>query len=442
MSVKVNLKHSNIEESLVKDLRNKAASLFESMWEDAIPGDQGDPSLHYTGWLDYPVRIEEEEIRKIEDMAKEIKSRSSYLLVIGTGGSYMGARAVTDLIAGEDQTKLLFLGYDINERHILEVLKTLEGKDYSLCVVSKSGGTMEPMVSFSIMMEDLKARYGEEEAFERTYVITENKDSLLHDYARETNCHILYVPENIGGRYSVFTAVGLLPMAVHGADIREFVNGAKALASRDAFDGEGLDYAITRLLLGGYGHGTMEDAADAFDDAWNSRCGKSMEVFEVYDTYAEYFGNWLLQLFGESEGKEGKGIFPTLLLFNRDLHSIGQFLQEGRRDFFETMILFGDRPNACSMAVPDTPLASDLAGLTLGRINRSVEEGVIAAHSKAGVPLITIGIEEISPRSIGGLMYYFMVQSAVSALLMGLNPFNQPGVEKYKREIRNLILSE
>ena len=426
MSIKVNLTHSGVDSSLVSNLRDEAWERFSSLWEGLNPGDEGDPSLAYTEWLDYPNQITEEYIQEMENIANDIRKKSDYLLVIGVGGSYMGTRAIAELIPTCNKTELLFLGFDFNERHLKEVFKKIEGKDFSLCVISKSGGTMEPMVTFSLALEKLTEKYGEEEAFSRTYVITEDTSNNLNNYSKEKGCHTIYIPEKIGGRYSIFTAVGLLPLAVHGIDLREFVEGAKQLANKDAFAGDVLDYAITRLILGGF-FGDNQDK-------------KVLEIFEVYDSYAEYFCNWLKQLFGESEGKEGKGVYPTFLLFNRDLHSIGQFLQDGSKIFFETMLFMGDSYSSGAMVIPDNPLVSHISGKHLVEVRRSVEEGVLKAHADGNVPLITISIDQITPRNFGELMYFFMVQSAVSALLLGVNPFNQPGVENYKSEIKKLLL--
>ena len=425
MSINVNLEHSSVDSSLVIKLRDVAKKKYSSLWEGLGPDYGEDSSLGYTGWLDYPNQITEEYIQKIESIAKDIQDKSDYLLLIGTGGSYMGTRAITELISSSSKTELLFLGFDFNERHLKEIFNKIADNDFSLCIVSKSGSTMEPMVAFSLALEKLKEKYGEEESFSRTYVITEDKPNPLNKYAIDNGCQTIYIPENIGGRYSIFTAVGLLPLAVHEIDIREFIAGAKTLAKRNAFDGDGLDYAITRLILGGF----CSDSQDK----------KVLEIFEVYDPYAEYFCNWLKQLFGESEGKDGKGVYPTFLLFNRDLHSIGQFLQDGSKIFFETMLFMGDSYYSGTMGIPENPLVSHIAGKHLVEIRRSVEEGVLRAHAEGGVPLITISIDKISPRSLGELMYFFMVQSAVSALLLGVNPFNQPGVENYKSEIRKLL---
>ncbi len=425
--ININIEHSGIPLLLVEEKRDFAYQKFKELWDNS-------KGLQDIGWVNYPNLISDSELEIIENLAKGIRSNSDVLLVLGTGGSYMGAKALTDILVGDTRTEVVFYGYDFSVRHLNYLLKILEDKDYSICAISKSGGTMEPMAAFSLLMEQLINRYGEDEAASRTYVITEDKKSALHDYAEEIDCHIVHMPKDIGGRYSVFTPVGLLPLAVHGVNIREFVEGARSLASPESLsspDGTGfnLDYAICRNIYG-------EMGASLFDGG-KEPIPKSIEALEVFDPYAKYLGNWWQQLFGESEGKDGKGIFPTVLLFNRDLHSMGQFLQEGSKTFFETMLFLGHQEPLAE--IPESKIVPELSNKKLADISSSVEKGVLEIHKKAGIPLITIGIEEISPRALGELMYYFMIQCAVSALMLGVNPFNQPGVEAYKMEVKKLI---
>ena len=430
VNIQVNTDNSNIDKRKIEESRAFAMACLSSMWDKLNTAESNNGTFsNDTQWLDYPNQITEDFFETIHSLAKEIRDGSEVLLVVGTGGSYMGSRAVAELLPGDGKTELLFLGFDFNERYIKETLQKIGDRDYSLCIISKSGSTMEPMVIASILIEKMKEKYGESGTNSRIYAITEDKPSPLYDYARDIGCHLLEIPAGISGRYSVFTAVGLLPLAVHGVDIRSFIQGARKLAKKEAFMDGGLDYAITRILLSNI-HGSSAD---------NPFPGKGVEVFEVFNSYAEYLGNWLRQLFGESEGKEEKGIYPSLLLFNRDLHSVGQFLQEGSKVFFETMIFLGDADPETVLVIPDSPLVPKLSGKTLAGICTSVEQGVLSAHSQDGIPLITIEIPEINPENIGSLMYFFLVQSAVSALMLGVNPFDQPGVEKYKREIKKLL---
>lgn len=408
MGVCVDLKNSTINQSEIETVREDAHRKFLDIWEKKLP---------YCGWVDYPVRISDELIQEITDTAAKIRRESDVFLVLGAGGSFMGAKAVIDLLESpESDTEIIFAGYNFSARYVREIMKRMENKDVSLCVISKSGGTMETLTAYSIFEEWMKERYGTEAA-ERTYVITENAPNYLRRKAASEQIHCFDLDKDIGGRYSVMTPVGLLPIAVAGIDVHEFIAGAADLASEDAFTGENLDYAIVRQEL--------------------YRIGKNVEVFESFDPYFSYFGEWLKQLFGESEGKMGKGILPYTMTFSRDLHSMGQFLQQGTPCFFETLLSVRDLENAQrpDYRVPDSALDS-LAGKMLNQINKCAERGVFDAHVKSGIPLIEISIPEQNSYYIGMLMYYFEVQCAVSALLAGVCPFDQPGVEAYKKETR------
>ena len=449
MNIRVDLSNTGIPSELINEKRDDAQSYLHQLWHNV------DGALSDIGWVKYPNLITDSELEIIETLAKEIRDDSDVLLVLGVGGSYMGAKAITDLLPGDGKTEVVFYGYDFSARHLRMILKQLEGKEYSICAVSKSGGTMEPMAAFSILMEHIVNKYGIEEASSRTYVVTEDKKSALHDYAEEINCHIIHMPMDIGGRYSVLTGVGLLPLAVHGINIRELIEGAKSIAYKEAFSDSGLDYAICRNIFSSVGSPLLDgthlmldsNKGDSDKGASDSGIPKTIEAFEVFDPYAEYFGNWLQQLFGESEGKDGKGIFPTVLMFNRDLHSMGQFLQQGAPTFFETMLFLGNQKATSAedgryiyeTEIPETTILPELSHKKLDDISYSVEQGVLAAHIKGGIPLITISIDEVSPRSIGELMYFFMIECAVSALMLGVNPFDQPGVEAYKAEVKKLI---
>lgn len=460
MNVKIDLKNVGIPMADIVGHRELAESKLDMLFDESSP-------LEYTGWVDFPNRITDGELSVIEMLADNIRETSDVLVVLGVGGSYMGAKALTDIIPGDGSTEVVFAGYDFSTRHTRELIEKLGGgvgdsaggdggagnedsagtsgkrRDFSICAISKSGGTMETMAAFSIMMDYAIKRYGADEAAARTYVVTEDKPSALHNYAERIGCHIIHMPLDIGGRYSVFTGVGLLPLAVHGINIREFIEGTRALARRDAFvNAEAAQESIEHL--GEDGTAELDDSASIvapLDYAIARNIlhaqGKSVEVFEFFDPYAEFFGNWIQQLFGESEGKDGKGLYPTTLTFNRDLHSMGQFLQEGAPCFLETMVLFGKQPD--DLEIPTTEIVPELSNRKIADISRFVEQGVIEAHRKAGIPLITISIDEITPRSMGELMYFFMIQCAVSGLILGVNPFDQPGVEAYKSEVKALL---
>lgn len=411
MKIGVDLENSTISKSEIENKRNAAHQKFQDIWQKKLP---------YCGWVDYPARIPASLIQEITDVAEKIRQESDIFLVLGAGGSFMGAKAVIDMLESpESKVEIIFAGYNFSARYVREIIHRMENKEVSLCVISKSGTTMETLTAYSIFEEWMKERYGAE-ASNRTYVITENTSNYLREKAEGENIRCFDLEKEIGGRYSVMTPVGLLPIAVAGIDVKKFIAGAAEMVSEDAFTGENLDYAIARQEL--------------------YHAGKNVEVFESFDPYFSYFGEWLKQLFGESEGKEGKGILPYTMTFSRDLHSMGQFLQQGTPCFFETLLSVDtvEEGEQSDYRVPDSALNS-LAGKMLNQINKCAERGVFDAHVKSGIPLVEISIPEQNPYYIGMLMYYFEVQCAVSALLAGVCPFDQPGVEAYKKETRTHI---
>ena len=408
MDIRVNLNYSGVDEEAIKNRRDAAAEKLRALWSG---------EMDYTGWVDYPVRCSEEEIRRLEETADGICGNSEVFLVLGAGGSFMGAKAVIDLLQSPDSDmEVIFAGYNFSARYVMEIMRRIGDRDVSLCVISKSGTTMETLTAYSIFEKWMKERYGSE-AVSRTYVITGEESNYLRSKAEEEGISCFSLEKNIGGRYSVFSPVGLLPIAVAGISVREFLNGGKALAKAEAFEGDALDYAIARQEL--YAR------------------GRNVEVFESFDPYFNYFGEWLKQLFGESEGKEGKGILPYTLIFSRDLHSMGQFLQQGHPCFFETLFTLSEEGTGAAMDYPIPETALDyLVGKTLNQINKCAERGVFDAHVKAGIPVIEISMPSQDAYHVGMLMYFFEVQCAVSALLAEVCPFDQPGVEAYKRETR------
>lgn len=407
MKIHVNLKNTGISLSEVESQRADAEARLDMLWSG---------EMAYTSWLDYPNIVEAQEVDQIIETGEKIRKDSDVLLVLGAGGSFMGAKAVIDLLGDPlDKVSVIFAGYNFSERYLRDVFYQLEGKDVSLCVISKSGSTMETLTAYSIFQEWMHAKYGDA-AKGRTYIITESVHNKLGEKATQDELDLFLLNPDIGGRYSVLTAVGLLPIAVAGIDVHQLLQGAKDIACREAFRKGGLDYAILRQIL--------------------YHRGKRIEVFESFDPYFAYFGEWLRQLFGESEGKDGKGIFPSKMIFSRDLHSMGQFLQQGTPCFFETMVHVREAGMDCpDYTIPGTLLES-VAGKTLRQLNRCAEEGVFDAHVKAGNPVIQISIERLDAYNVGQLLYFFEVQCAVSALLAGVCPFDQPGVEAYKTETR------
>ncbi|MCO8194775.1 MULTISPECIES: glucose-6-phosphate isomerase [Anaerofustis] len=385
-----------------------------SKWQSELAkGDQ-----EFTGWANLPSTIDKDMVEDIKQTAKEIKEKCDLFVVIGIGGSYLGAQAVIDALDGskEDYPEVMFAGYNMSATTMNKVVKAMEEKETCICVISKSGGTVEPLMAYSILKEKLIEKYGEAEADKRIYVVTDAVKGTLRPEVEAKGYKSFVIPDNVGGRYSVLTPVGLLPIAAAGADIDALLKGAKDMEEDEGWKDELLKYAISRVEL------------------LNS--GKVIEVFEYFEDTLRYFGEWIKQLFGESEGKEGKGAYPACLCFSRDLHSIGQFLQQGNPIVYETVIRI-DEPNL-NFTIPE--IAGDpYAGKTLEDINRCAEGGVILAHEKAGVPINTISIEKLDEYNLGQMIYFFEMTCGIAASMQGVNPFDQPGVEGYKSEMRKLI---
>ena len=414
MSIKVESANISIDEKTLAENRKSAAEAFETLKAG---------TLNMTGWVTLPDEITDEKFDALNAAADKIKSDSDYLIVVGIGGSFLGACTVIDMLDKGRGAKVLFAGHGFDPVELDETLKEAESGDYSVCVISKSGGTAEIISTFGIIRERMLARYGREETAKRTYVIT-GADGFLSDLAKQEDMVTFGIPDNIGGRYSVFTDGGLLPIAAAGIDIKALV-GAAAKAKAEDFNAEdSFDYAIMRQLL---------NKGEAADD----KSSKTAEIYEFCDRRLVMFGEWLKQLFGESEGKEGKGIIPMSLLFSRDLHSMGQFLQQGSPIFYETMVR-QDADFDVDFTVPDD-VPQPFAGMKMSKIERGMETGVTKAHIDAGTPVITIHFNKLDEESVGELLYWFKVQCAVSVLLLGVDPFNQPGVEAYKSEMRKAL---
>ncbi|MGI6721603.1 MAG: glucose-6-phosphate isomerase [Anaerovoracaceae bacterium] len=408
MNIKVELKNTGLDAAKVSARRKEAETALDRLWSG---------ELDFTGWVRDPFDFSDHKIDELLEIAARIRSSSDYFLVLGVGGSFMGAKAVCDLLAEKNAgTRVIFAGYNFSGRYIREILDQIEGHEVSICVVSKSGSTTETLSAYGIFKQWMIDRYGREETARRTFVVTEHRSNYLFDEATAEGCTIFDLALDIGGRYSVLTPVGLLPIAVAGIDIRAMMDGARGVASKEAYRGQGLDYAISRQLF--------------------YEAGKRIEVFEFFDPYFAYFGEWLKQLFGESEGKDGKGLFPASLMFSRDLHSMGQFLQQGTDSFLETMITVSQATQ--DIDIPEIAM-KPFAGKTIMQINECAEKGVLAAHVKAGIPVVSMSLPRLDAAMIGELMYFFETQCAISALLSGVDPFNQPGVEDYKREMRSYI---
>ena len=372
----------------------------------------------FTGWVRLPEEINKKEIIRIKTAAADIRRKCDAFIVIGIGGSYLGARAAIEMLGKKGSLpQIYYAGHNISGTYHAELLEELEGKEICICVISKSGTTTEPGIAFALLKDLLICKYGKEEARRRIYAVTDRNIGVLREEADREGYESFVVPEDIGGRYSVLTAVGLLPISVAGIDIDEMLSGAKKMMKPQLFlEDDAAMYAVARSRL--------------------FSSGKVIEVFESYEPRLFYFCEWLKQLFGESEGKQGKGIFPAALQFSTDLHSMGQFLQDGHQIFFETILNVEEPPE--DLTVPESA-GEHLAALSMNRVNRAAVYGVMAAHRKAGVPMIKIDIPALTPYYFGQLVYFFERACALSGYLSGVNPFDQPGVEEYKAEMRKVL---
>ncbi len=413
MDIRVDVRKCRIPEEALKEGRARADGVLERLWS----GEE-----EFTGWVRLPMEFDRDELERILRTAERIREQCRLLVVIGIGGSYLGTRAVLHALAGRSVPgcpEIRYAGHHLSGTAHAELLEEMEEKDTCLCVISKSGTTTESSIAFGILKDAMIRKYGPEAASARIYAVTDREKGILRQEVREEGYAAFDVPENIGGRYSVLTAVGLLPLAAAGVDIRELLRGAEAMAGDPLWDDEAVDYGVARYQL--------------------MNAGKAVEVFEYYEPQLRYLAEWLKQLFGESEGKEGKGLFPASLQLTSDLHSMGQFLQEGSPIVFET-VLNVLRPDA-DLEIPPSAGAL-LAGKTMNQVNRIAVEAVIAAHEAAGVPVIRIDIPQLTAYYLGQLIYFFETTCAITAGLMGVNAFDQPGVEAYKAEMRRLLSEE
>ncbi|QFT90374.1 Glucose-6-phosphate isomerase [Bacillus sp. THAF10] len=382
----------------------------------------------YLGWIDLPTEYDKEEFSRIVSSAEKIKNDSDVLLVVGIGGSYLGARAAIEMLnhsfynaLTKEQRKtpqVIFVGNNISSTYMRDVMDLLDGKDFSINVISKSGTTTEPALAFRIFRKILEEKYGKEEARKRIYATTDKARGALKTLATEEGYESFIIPDDVGGRYSVLTAVGLLPIAVSGVDIEAMMKGA-AEASQDFSASElaenpAYQYAAVRNVL------------------YNK--GKTIEMLINYEPGLQYFSEWWKQLFGESEGKDQKGIFPASANFSTDLHSLGQYVQEGRRDLFETIIKVDTPRHELSVEeeAGDLDGLNYLAGETVDFVNTKAYEGTMLAHTDGGVPNLVVNIPAMDAYTFGYLVYFFEKACAMSGYLLGVNPFDQPGVEAYK----------
>ena len=386
----------------------------------------------FLGWLELPVEQETDEIRRIRAAAQRIRESSDVFVVIGIGGSYLGPRAAIELMQGANHNigkgkgnpQIYYAGNGLSTRAWNELQRLLEGKDFSIAIISKSGTTTEPAIATRALRWMLERKYGTEGAKKRTYAITDPAKGALRQMATEEGWETFVIPPNVGGRYSVLTAVGLLPMAVAGIDPMEVMRGA-AQAKKDydirSFENPVWLYAATRNLL--------------------YRNGKAIEILESFEPGFKMMGGWWQQLYGESEGKDGKGIFPVSAEFTADLHSLGQMIQQGERNIFETMVRF-DAPEQKLTVGGDYKNLDGLnylEGKTLDFVDEQAFRGTLAAHVDGGVPVITMDMGQLNNEKLGEMFYFFELACGVSAYMLDVNPFNQPGVEFYKRNMFQLL---
>jgi len=370
--------------------------------------------LDFTGWVGYADAFPEHELADILYTADEIAGRCKYFVVIGIGGSYLGARAALSYIDRPDSVntagrpKIEFAGFNLSGTYHADLIDRIRDEDICLLIISKSGGTLEPSVAFLALKNLLVEKYGRDEALSRIYAITDKASGKLRKEADENRYKTFVLPADIGGRYSVLTPVGLLPLAVAGVDIRAILDGAKA-ANAEAAINPAKRLACVRAAL---------------------EKRKSVETFCFFEPSVEDFTAWLLQLFGESEGKDGRGVLPVGVGVSRDLHSLGQFFQDGKQIFYETLLFVESPTRDIEIGGVD---AGEYAGRTYSEFNRAVLEGMAKAHREVGVPIIRVYIPDNSAYTFGGLVYFFELCCAVTGMLMGVNPFDQPGVEAYKK---------
>lgn len=417
-----------IPKEKILSFEKPVASAYRHIYHKTGPGND------FLGWVDLPSGISDEFIAQITAHAAELQSKSEVFVVVGIGGSYLGARAIIEALQHHfapmgftsGKPLVVYAGQNISEDYMTDLLDLLNRKDYSMAVISKSGTTTEPAIAFRILKAHIEKKYGLAEARKRIVAITDKSRGALKQLADSEGYASYVVPDDVGGRYSVLTPVGLLPIAVAGADIKALVEGARMVEnySRAASNIHGNPiamYAATRQAL--------------------YQAGKTVEVMVNYEPRLFYFTEWFKQLYGESEGKENKGIFPAGVGFTTDLHSLGQYIQEGLRMMFETIVTV-DKPNN-QLAVPDADTDLDqlnyIAGKRLHEVNRMAELGTILAHVDGGVPNIRIRIPEINTYNLGQLIYFFEMGCALSGYMLGVNPFDQPGVEAYKKNMFALL---
>ena len=422
-NISVNFKYSGISDHEIDTYSEKVKKIHKELNKSVSDKN------NFTGWIDWPINYDKKEYEKIKKIANKIKSDSDVLVVIGIGGSYLGARAIIEALSNKydrnGNPEIIYVGNNLNPNYINEIIDYISNKNISINVISKSGKTTEPAIAFRIFRNLLENKYGVNEARKRIFVTTTKRKGALYKIAMQEKYVKLSIPENIGGRYSVLTAVGLLPIAVAGINIDNIMAGAKMGA--EIYNNDNLKkndcyrYAVIRNIM--------------------YQNEKNIELLASYEPKLVYFSEWWKQLFGESEGKDHKGIFPSSVVYTTDLHSLGQYVQEGRRNLFETVINI-ENPNSDIIIGYDDENLDELnyiAGKKLSYVNQKALEATVLAHVDGDVPNIIFNIDYLDEITIGQMIYFFEKACAISGMLLEVNPFDQPGVEKYKTNMYDLL---
>lgn len=423
MGISINTEYVEdfISKIQLSSLKKKVESCHEMLHNKTGEG------ADYTGWVDWPVNYDKEEFERIKVVADKIRRQADVLIVIGIGGSYLGAKSVIEMFKDPfrktTKTEVIFLGQNISAEYMSSLLHYIVDKDVAVNVISKSGTTTEPAIAFRIIKDFMERKYGKEYAKTRIYVTTDKEKGAMRLLASTEGYETFIIPDDIGGRYSVLTPVGLLPIAVAEINIDELMEGAAAAREKYSIkeDNDCYKYAVYRNAL--------------------YKIGKKTEILVNYEPCMHYFTEWWKQLYGESEGKDKKGIFPAGVDFTTDLHSMGQYIQDGRRDLFETVIKINKQRS--DIVVKEDPMDLDglnyLAGKSMNEINEKALVGTVIAHYDGNAPSIILSIDEINEKNVGELIYFFEKACGISGYLLGVNPFNQPGVEEYKKNMFALL---
>lgn len=429
MNISLDYSNSFIDREEIKNMKGFIESSHELLHNKKGPGSD------YLGWMNLPSDYDKEEFQRVKDLAKKIQEDSDVLIVIGIGGSYLGARAAIEALnhnfynslskAKRKTPEIYYLGNNISSNYLLDLLDLIEGKDLSVNVISKSGTTTEPAIAFRIMKEYMEDKYGKEEARKRIFATTDKEKGALKTLALKEGYQSFVIPDDVGGRFSIFTPVGLLPIAVSGIDIDQLMEGARSgqeeYANKELEDNPAYQYAALRNIL--------------------YKKGKAIEILVNYEPSLNYLSEWWKQLYGESEGKDKKGLYPASVGFTTDLHSMGQYIQDGRRNLFETTINIDKAKKDLVLKEIEEDLdgLNFLSGKTLDLVNKKAFQGTLKAHVNGEVPNLIINLPELNEFYFGKLIYFFEKACAISGYLLGVNPFDQPGVEEYKKNMFELL---